>query len=314
MIYIIVLNWNGASDTLACLGSLKNLLPVSQPHSIVVCDNGSTDDSLRRITAYIQESEVSNLTLVRSESNLGFAGGMNLGMRHALADPDTEFLWLLNNDTVVEPAALRHLVEKMQNTPDIGMCGSTLLYFEQPDVIQAVGGRFNSWLAVSRHVLGHEPYSPTLCDTVDERTLDYVVGASLFVRRSVVDRIGLLAEDYFLYCEEIDWATRMKRLIPYYRIGYEPQSRVWHKEGAATGANELAGKTYSYFSDFFFITSRLRFSRRFYPWCYPVVRLSMLLVALNRVRRRQYRSALLAVCALFVGVPEFMDPRLIKSP
>lgn len=312
MIYIVVLNWNGGSDTLACLASLQKLLPATIPHSILVCDNGSTDDSVKRIGDYIEGSGGSHIMLLRSDHNRGFAGGMNLGICHALKDPKTDYLWLLNNDTVVEPTALAALVDKMRIYPDIGMCGSTLLYFDQPDVIQAVGGQFNTWLAVSRHVLGHHPYSSTLCESVDERGLDYVVGASIFVRRKMVDQIGLLAEDYFLYCEEIDWATRMKRLAPQYRIGYAPDSRVWHKEGAATGANELAGKTYSYFSDFFFIASRLRFSRRFYPWRYPIVRFSMLGVALNRIRRRQFRSSLLALCAWLVGVPEFMDPRRTK--
>ena len=307
MIVMIVLNWNGAADTIACLESLA-LLEGGLP-KIIVCDNASSDDSWVRLQAYIDNQTTLNIQLVQTGSNLGFAGGNNVGLRLALSDPEMQFAWVLNNDTEVAPGALAYLLAYMNAHPDVGICGSTLLYADDPSLIQAVGGQYNPWLGTSKHVLGHQKFSQAICESVNPDTFDYVVGAAMFVRRAALERVGLLNEDYFLYCEEIDWATRMKRQMPQMRLGYAPASLVYHKEGASTGANDRQGKTYRYFADYFFITSRLKFARKHYPLHSLVVQASMLLVTLNRMRRGQWRSAAVALCCFCGVIPGFMDPR-----
>ena len=307
MVYVILLNWNGADDTVACLESLASLeggLP-----KIIVCDNASSDDSWVRLQAYIDNQSTLNIKLIQTGSNLGFAGGNNVGLRVALSDPEMQFAWVLNNDTEVAPEALASLLAYMSARPDVGICGSTLLYADEPSLIQAVGGQYNPWLGTSKHVLGHQKFSQAICESVDPDSFDYVVGASMFVRRVFLERVGLLSEDYFLYCEEIDWATRMKRQMPEMRLGYAPESLVYHQEGASTGANDRQGKTYRYFADYFFITSRLKFARKYYPLHSLVVQASMLLVTLNRVRRGQWRSAAVSLCCFCGVIPGFMDPR-----
>lgn len=307
MVYIIILNWQGADDTIACLKSLGNIK--SGGFKVIVCDNNSQDDSWVKLESYARCQTKFDLNLIQTGANLGFAGGNNVGLQIALSDPEMEFVWLLNNDTEVDGNALNKLMNYMAFNPRVGICGSTLLYMDKPELIQAVGGFYNAWLGTSRHALSHQNYSPTLCDLVDPSQFDYIVGASMFVRRSVLEQIGLLSEDYFLYCEEIDLATRMKQQCPEFKLGYAPESIVYHKEGASTGSNERAKKKYNYFADYFMLTSRIKFASNFFPFKRWTVQLGMLAVALNRIRRRQWRSASLALCLFFGVQSPIFDPR-----
>ena len=242
MVYVIILNWNGAADTMACLDSLSNMKgPLPR---VLVCDNASTDDSWLNLRSYKTNHATLDIQLIQTGSNLGFAGGNNAGLKIALSDPKMDFVWLLNNDTIVAKDALSELQAYMKRHPEVGICGSTLLYADEPGTIQAVGGRHHPWLGVSEHVLGHQPYSEPLCSTVKLDDLDYVVGASMFVRRIVLEKVGLMYEDYFLYYEEIDWATRMKRLLPAMTLGYAARSIVFHKEGASTQTSDRGRKYY----------------------------------------------------------------------
>lgn len=305
-VYVLLLNWCNADDTIACLKSLSHL--TGDLPKVIVCDNASSDDSWKTLQAYIGSQETLNIELIQTGGNLGFAGGNNIGLRSALSDPSMEFVWILNNDTVVDRAALIGLMSYMSQNPKVGICGSTLLYMDEPNLIQAVGGKFNSWLGTSQHLFGHQFYSLDLCESIDVTSMDYVVGASMFVRRSVFEKIGLLNEEYFLYYEEIDFAERLKREVPEFTLGYASNSLVFHKEGGSTGANDLAVKTYNYATDFYFITSRLKFTQKFYPRRAFLVRLSMLGVAANRLKRKQWRSAALAL-ALFIGcIPGSLEP------
>lgn len=337
-IYIIILNWNGAADTIACL---KSLIKSKGPETnIIISDNHSTDGSYRIIKEFIIESicnqqsgwhgfhfsEINRdnpppelvletgkrfIGMVRTDKNLGFAGGMNIGIRIALRDSAMKYIWLLNNDTVVDNNALLALVNKMHSDPTIGVCGSTLLYYDRPTAIQAIGGTYNPWLGTTKHVLGQQNYSPELCSSINSINFDYLVGASLFIRREMLEQVGLLSEDYFLYCEELDWIHRMKKIAPEFKLGYAPDSLVYHKEGASTGSNDFETKTYSYFADYFYMTSRLKFSKRFFPFRHWLVRLATIGLGINRLRRHQFRSFLLAIFLVIGWVPRaFVPPRV----
>ena len=324
MITIVVLNWNGADDTLRCLESLGKLK--GERPNILVVDNGSGDDSVPRIREAINglsqkgdvvldllegefpeekilKGEKVILGLIKGAHNMGFGGGVNLGLRVALRDPRMTAAWILNNDTVVDQGALKALRITLDKEPDAGVIGSTLLYLDQPDLIQAVGGRYNPWLGTTSHVLGHKPYSKEACAAVDPKKFDYIVGASLCIRREVLERVGLLSEDYFLYFEELDYVERMKRLMSEWRLGYASESLVYHKEGGSSGASDLDGKKTSPETDYYFLTSRIRFARRFYLYQYPMVHLMLLGILLNRLRRRHWGSAWLMASLFFGRMP-----------
>jgi GT2 family glycosyltransferase len=286
-VYIILVNWNGWQDTVECLESL--LLLKYQDFRIMVCDNGSGDDSLEQIRSWADHHELSYaeserteaeagglpaadplLTLIRNDENLGFAGGNNVGLRYALARGDAGYCWLLNNDTVVEADALNYLVSRMEQQPDIGMCGSTILLYHDRVRIQALGGgHYCRWVGLPWHYGRFSRWSKKINQARAEARMNYVEGASMLVSRKFIDDVGLLCEDYFLYFEEADWAIRAKGR---FNLGYAAQSIVYHKVGGSIGTSSNPAKM-SYTSDYFNIRNRLLFSRRFYPAALPTVSL-----------------------------------------
>lgn len=322
---VVILNFNGPAMTLRCLQALFHLKG-GVPH-LLVCDNHSTDDSVGQIRQFLLEkaektpsafdfcalkssdisrfqvsqSPKSQLALIESSQNLGFAGGMNLGVRLAEKIPGIDFIWILNNDTVVDPGALWALLAEFQANQRLGVLGSALCYLDQPETLQAVGGRYDPWLGRTRHVLHGASYPAALSQGLHAEPIDYAVGASICFRQEVLKAVGYLSEDYFLYFEEIDWAERFRRLKTPWHLGYALKSRVYHQEGGTTGANEKVAKETTRVADYFFQTSRLRFARRFYPRTYPLVHLTQLGVALNRLRRGQLDLAILAF-RLFWGL------------
>jgi GT2 family glycosyltransferase len=308
-VYIVILNWNGWRDTLACLESVlrldyKNLC-------VIVCDNGSTDGSVTHISSWaetklpgltktrtlmsslvtIDASRATetgrmadaNLILLRNRENLGFAGGNNMGLRYALARGDFEYVWLLNNDTVVEPSSLSYLVEKMESDRNAGICGSTLFYSH--DRSKAVrGAAYSKWLARTR--LCGPPVGAPVDEDTYARQIDYVVGASMLVRRTFLEDVGLMSEGYFLYFEELDWVLRARRR---YGFAHAPRSVVHHKGGAATGATRV---TKSLIGEYYGTRSRILFTRKFYPYALPSVVLAILLGASAQVLRGRFKIAL----------------------
>jgi GT2 family glycosyltransferase len=324
---VCVLNWNGWQDTLECLETVARSRGVS--FQIVVLDNGSTDVSLQRIRdwadgryrveaphrfSHLFRSERprpiriaefaradfdrldvaidANLVLVRNEENLGFAGGLNVGIRYALRAGTFDHVWLLNNDTVVEPDALLSLIERTDADPRIGLCGSTLVFYDDPKVVQAYGGfRYNRWLGIPVPIGQGEAWDGAKrgVDPQAERRMNGIQGASVLVPIAFLRDVGELSEDYFLYFEEQDWAERARRAD--YTLGYAPASIVYHKEGRSTGNNSGNLTSRSELADHYQIQSRILFTRKFHPAALPTVYLGMAGVVVNRVRRRQFRRA-----------------------
>jgi GT2 family glycosyltransferase len=203
------------------------------------------------------------LILIETGANLGFAGGNNVGLRYALARNDFDYVWLLNNDTVVKPDALTHLVHQSQSDARIGMCGSTLLYYHHPDTVQTMGGgSYNKWFGLSSNSSAYQSVHAT---RQTSQKIDYVMGASMLVSRQFLQEIGVLSEDYFLYFEELDWATRAAGK---FTAGYAPKSIVYHKDGQSVGN---AFKALSPTSVFYSVKSRVKFTRKFYPAFLPMV-------------------------------------------
>jgi GT2 family glycosyltransferase len=279
LVYIVIVNYNGWKDTLECLSSLGYL---TYPRvGIVVIDNASSDNS----ETLIREHD-SSVTLLQSGSNLGYASGNNLGIRYALKN-GADYVWLLNNDTVVDTQALDHLVQRMQQDPKVGMCGSTLLYYHKRDTIQVLAGAtYNQWLGISSH-LGKDELLSCLHDPqAIEQQLDYIIGASMLVSRTFLEEVGLMNEAYFLYYEEIDWATRAKGK---FTLGYAPASIIYHKEGASVGTTKLAmSKLKRLRSEYYGLRSRLLFTRSYFPVALPSVYLGILLMFVTRAAKGEW--------------------------
>lgn len=269
---IIILNWNGWQDTIACLESIfrndyKN-------YNIIVVDNFSTNDSVDRIRNWALK-EKHKINLLKVDSNRGFAGGNNVGIKFALSQDHPSYIWLLNNDTIIMKDSLAKVVAKAITDKTIGICGSKLLYYQNPSQIQALGGTYNKYFGTSRFIIKPEQLYH----------MDYVVGAAMLVSKEFLETIGLLNEEYFLYYEELDWAVRAKGK---FKLACATDSVVYHKEGASTGGNNRSKNKKSYMADYYSIRSRLLFSKKYFPQYMPTVYLGLLVTIFNRIIRGQF--------------------------
>lgn len=219
LVYIVVLNWNGWRDTMDCIASLNGL--TYPHHRIVIVDNASTDDSVQRI----QEACLAHpqIDLVTSDKNLGYAGGNNTGIRHAL-QRDAAFVWILNNDTIVDPDALTKLVEAMSDHT-IAAAGSKIFYYDvQPDTIWFAGSKLDTRTGMTSHEGGNQPDGSQF--GIDHDT-EFLSGCSMLVRAEPLRSVGLLDERLFLYYEESDFCARLQ--AQGLRVRQVQSSLVWHK-------------------------------------------------------------------------------------
>lgn len=216
---IIILNWNGWENTLRCLRSVS-CLDYGSIITIVV-DNASTDGSASKI-----RSEFPDVVVLENSRNLGFGGGCNVGIRYAI-EQAAGFIWLLNNDTEVNPTVLSALLSEARSDPRIGAVGSVLYYMDTPTRIQAWGGgRVNLWTGRSRH----------FDRNVQSRYLDYLTAASLLLKTEALLDVGFFDEEtFFMYWEDADLCFRLRARG--WKLAVAQDACVWHVESAS-----LAGK------------------------------------------------------------------------
>lgn len=202
---------------------MDSIQKISYPnYEIIVVDNASVDNSIDYLS-----KKYPKITGIRSDENLGFAGGNNLGLRQAKGD----YFLMLNNDTEVEAGFLEPLVESMLSNPKIGMVGSKVRYFYQPDIIQYAGATPMTRFTATSHFIGNKQKDEGQFDT--QTNTSFASGAAMMVSRKVCEDVGLMASFFFLYYEELDWQTRIRKFG--YEIHYIPKSLVLHKESVTVG-------------------------------------------------------------------------------
>lgn len=227
LVHIILVNFNGLDDTRACVESCLQL--THERFQIVIVDNASADGSGSTLAAdYADEDRVH---VILNEANLGFAGGNNTGIAHAL-EHGADFVWLLNNDTFVDAQALSELVAAAAEHPEAGMFGSKVYFADRPETLWFAGGFIRDVCEGSVYHRGLEEEDLGQYDEAE--VVDYVTGCSLLVSTGLVRTIGTMSEDYFLYWEEVDWCDRSTAAGR--PCLYVPASKVWHKVGASLGA------------------------------------------------------------------------------
>jgi len=285
---IVVLNYNGAQDTINCIKSLESLEFENGEVQVVVVDNSEEMNDFNLFQKIYSEAQfisqdeniVSNAALVfiKSKKNGGYGAGNNIGIKFLLNN-GCDYIWVLNNDTVVDKQALHYLVQKLQNAPShIGFLGNKLLY--QGDIIQAIGGKYNRFIAQARGLCAFEKDEGQYDKENIADLVDYPVGASLLFKREFLENVGLFNETYFLYFEEMDYVLRAKNMGWDFDICYK--AKVWHKEGSST-REHLMSRTE--FADFINLKNRIVFTKRYFPCYIPFVYLSMGIVVFNRLRR-----------------------------
>lgn len=315
-VHVLLVNYNGWQDTLECLESIFRLdYPDVR---VIVCDNGSSDGSVERIRAWAEGTQPAapprvaalhafegtpirkpiryvlgdraqaeagtlpdadaQLVLVRLHENRGFTGGNNVGLRYLHARGERSLVWLLNNDTVVEPTALTEMVTTLCERDQLAAVGATVFWYDRPDRVQvAGGGRLSLWSGFTKVAVLH--------DRPESRPphFDFVSGACMLLRLDVLHDVGLLDERYFMYSEEVDWCLRMRRAGR--ELGYAPRARVWHK-------GEGSVQRHSDRRDYHTVRSALLLVHKFEPSRLPVaVVWSITRCLIPKLIRRQWRRA-----------------------
>jgi GT2 family glycosyltransferase len=205
---VVVLNYRGVADTIACLESLAGL---DVPVRVIVVDNGSDDGSAEQLAA------VPGVELIANDANLGFARGNNVAVERLLA-AGVEFVWVLNNDTVVEPATLGALLAVADADPRVGAVGSVLYDMADPNrVLTWGGGALGRWSGRTRDARGE-----------DDR-VDYLTAASVLLRGSALREVGLFDRRYFFTWEDVDLCARL--VAAGWSLAVAERARVWHRWG-----------------------------------------------------------------------------------
>jgi GT2 family glycosyltransferase len=292
---IVIVNWNGWRHTIECLESLLRVK--ADLLRVVVCDSASIDNSINFIRDWasgkiaastggpawrllpaerclnpvvVDKFDVADidrhakksmqLLIIGLQKNNGYAAGCNAGIKYALESLNAELIWLLNNDTVVLPEALKTFVSHFEDNPGLGLCGGPLFEYYRPDCVQALGGGFDPITTRVWHI-GRGKQAHHMPTTAQIRAEFYhPIGASMVVSSEFVREIGLMDENYFLYFEELDWVERGRSR---FAIDFCPSATVFHKEGAAIGSASTGRK--SVLSAYFLVYNKLLFLQRFHP-------------------------------------------------
>lgn len=236
---VIICNWNKKDDVLKCIESVKTLN--YDLFDIIVVDNASTDGSADAISSIYPD-----VSLIRNLQNLGGSGGFNTGMRKALEDGTYTYLYLLDNDVIVEPDTLSKLIEVMNTSENVGIVGSKIYNLFIPNQIQELGAWID-WKNVTlrphlKGIIENTPINEVF-------SVDYVPACSLLVRDTAVRKAGLMDEGFFLYWDDIEWAHRIK--TSGYSVMATGESKVWHKFGSAIRTTTMV--------NYYFWRNRLRF-------------------------------------------------------
>jgi GT2 family glycosyltransferase len=247
----------------------------------VVCDNASSDNSINEILLWAKKNFLSetlpsipialdkfikkkkkrwDFTLLRINTNIGYSGGNNIGIRYALSDNDFAYILLLNNDTVLHHNALHELASCAETNPNFGILGSTILYYCNPDLVQCAGGcTYNSITTIFKNKYSNLSLSEVLDKKASTR-LDYIHGAASLFRSEVFRRFGYLDERYFLYYEELDFSRRL--IDSKYSLGWCKKSLIFHKGAVSTGGRAYKTNEESYLSNYHENLSTLLYTKK----------------------------------------------------
>ena len=221
---VITLTWNQRQDTLDCLESLSRLTYPN--HRIILVDNGSADGTVEAVRERYPAVE-----LIVNAQNLGFQGGFNAGLRHAL-NSGADYVFVMNNDTTVQPDILDELIEQAA-PPDVGMLSPKIYYAYEPDRIWSVGGDCHPITLEMTHK-GDNQLDRGQWERVMER--DFLVGCAMLMKRSMLEQIGLFDTGYHpIYYEDVDLCVRARRAG--FRLLLVPSAKMWHKVSASGGGS-----------------------------------------------------------------------------
>jgi GT2 family glycosyltransferase len=279
-LYIVVLNYNGGKDTVACLRSLKKVgIPKGLEMEILVVDNGSEDGSVDAIEEFrssgVQEFKKKRehkfeITIIRNNENYGYAKGNNVGIKYAL-DSGADYVLVLNNDTTVDPDFLKELLDGAERHPQAGMLASKIYFakgkefhkdrYKKSDmgkVIWAAGGAMD-WDNVYGVNIGIDEVDVGQFDPPGggDKQVEKAPGTCVLMTKKMLEEVAGFDEKFFMYFEDDDLSIRVKGAG--FEIWYIPTAKVWHVSGASSGIG-------SGLMDYFTTRNRMLFGMRYARW------------------------------------------------
>lgn len=280
---IITVNYNGLNDTIA----LIETIPSDDSIEVVVVDNGSRNDE-----AAVISQRYPHVKAIRSEQNLGFAGGNNLGIREARG----RYLFLINNDTEFRHFDVRPLIRRLESSPKIAVVCPKIRFHWDPQPIQFTGYTPLTAVTLRNSSIGfgeddhgqHDSPHPT----------PYAHGAAMLIKREAMELVGLMPECYFLYYEELDWSMMFTRAG--YQIWYDPSLTIFHKESRSTGIDSPLKTYYVMRNRLLFARRNIEGIKRFATYCYLTA-----VVAPRDILRNLFRRRTDLVGATVRGVVDF---------
>ena len=215
---IISVNYNGIKDTCELIDSIT----FTDDMEVIVVDNGSIEDEVALILQRYPQVKT-----IRSNKNLGFAGGNNLGIKAA----NGKYLFLINNDTIFKDYNVQSLIDRLESSPTIGMVCPKIRFARGNNPVQFAGYTLLSKMTVRNQAIGYGEKDEGQYDT--PHPTPYAHGAAMLIKREAIEKVGLMPECYFLYYEELDWSMMFTRAG--YEIWYDPACTIYHKESQSTG-------------------------------------------------------------------------------
>ena len=244
LVNIVILNWNGFEDTSECIGSILNIS--YDNYNIIVVDNGSDKDESKEISTKFPE-----VITLRSETNLGFSAGNNLGIKWALRK-GADYILLLNNDTIVEKNFLDILVDNASKNRTVGLAVPKINYYSDPSKVWYAGG----YISKFRGAALTEGNGKSDSNQIKNAFVTFATACCLLIDKRVINDIGLMDENYFLYLEDADYCIRSSKHG--YKILFVAQSKIYHK------INESTTKEHNYVPLYYNTRNRLIFIKKFY--------------------------------------------------
>ena len=221
-ISIITINYNGLNDTCALIETIPN----NDKLEVIVVDNASKNQEDEADTI---SKKYPHVKVIKSEKNLGFAGGNNLGIKAAQG----KYLFFINNDTIFKDFNIQALINRLESSPTIGVVCPKIRFAWGSNPIQFTGYTPLTKITVRNQSIGFGEADEGQYDT--PHPTPYAHGAAMLIKREAIEKTGLMPECFFLYYEELDWSMMFTRAG--YQIWYEPQCTIYHKESQSTGQN-----------------------------------------------------------------------------
>ncbi|MDD2191138.1 MAG: glycosyltransferase family 2 protein [Bacteroidales bacterium] len=224
LVSFITVNYNGLGDTIELITSLKKTIK-SISYEIIVIDNASRKDEISPLKELFYD--INNIYFIKSDTNLGFAGGNNLGVDIAKG----KYLFFINNDTYILEDNISFLIQRLESNEKIGGVSPKILFHEPFNTIQFAGFTPFTKYTIRNCIIGYG--EPNNIKFNSASVTPYVHGAAMMFKKEVIEKVGKMPEIYFLYYEEMDWCEIIKRAG--YELWYEPKFVVYHKESRSTG-------------------------------------------------------------------------------